>query len=112
MFAPAVNVALESSSHPSDLQVLDVTGDGILDLVVVSEVTPAVWTHVGLGGTNFGPPVGTVIAPFAAFDLGVVGRRYPRIRALRQAPQVADHIAYGAVVGAVLAARRRARSAL
>ena len=48
----------------------------------------------------------------AAFDLGVVGRRYPRIRALPLGPQVADHIAYGAVVGAVLAARARARSEL
>ncbi len=39
----------------------------------------------------------------AAFDLGVVGRRFPRIRALPLAPQVADHLAYGAVVGFVLA---------
>ena len=43
----------------------------------------------------------------AAFDLGVVGRRYPRIRALPQVPQVLDHIAYGATVGAVLSRRRR-----
>ena len=39
----------------------------------------------------------------AALDLGVVGRRFPRIRALPLAPQVADHVAYGAVVGFVLA---------
>ncbi len=44
----------------------------------------------------------------AALDLGVVGRRYPRIRALPTWPQIADHVAYGAVVGAVVA-RRRAR---
>jgi hypothetical protein len=43
----------------------------------------------------------------AALDLGVVGRRYPRIRALPQLPQVLDHIAYGASVGAVLSLRRR-----
>jgi hypothetical protein len=43
----------------------------------------------------------------AALDLGVVGRRYPRIRALAQVPQVLDHVAYGAVVGAVLSRRRR-----
>jgi hypothetical protein len=43
----------------------------------------------------------------AALDLGVVGRRYPRIRALRQLPQVLDHAAYGAAVGAVLSLRRR-----
>lgn len=44
----------------------------------------------------------------AALDLGVVGRRYPRIRVLPTWPQVADHVAYGAVVGAIVA-RRRAR---
>lgn len=43
----------------------------------------------------------------AALDLGVVGRRYPRIRALAQLPQVLDHVAYGAVVGIVLSRRRR-----
>ena len=43
----------------------------------------------------------------AALDLGVIAPRFPRIRALPQLPQVADHLAYGAVVGAVLAARRR-----
>ncbi len=43
----------------------------------------------------------------AVVDLGVVGRRYPRIRALPLLPQVLDHVAYGATVGAVLSARRR-----
>ena len=43
----------------------------------------------------------------AALDLGVVGRRYPRIRALPLVPQVLDHVAFGATVGAVLSARRR-----
>jgi hypothetical protein len=42
----------------------------------------------------------------AALDLGVIGRRFGRIRALPQAPQVADHVAYGATVGAVLRYRR------
>jgi hypothetical protein len=42
----------------------------------------------------------------AALDLGVIGRRFPRIRALPLAPQVADHLVYGAVVGAVLRGRR------
>ena len=44
----------------------------------------------------------------AALDLGVVGRRFPRIRELALAPQVLDHVAYGATVGCVLS-RRRAR---
>lgn len=43
----------------------------------------------------------------AALDLGVIGRRIPRIRALSQPPQVADHLAYGAAVGVVLDLRRR-----
>jgi hypothetical protein len=45
----------------------------------------------------------------AALDLGVVGRRVPRIRALPLAPQIADHVAYATVVAVVLA-RRRARA--
>jgi hypothetical protein len=45
----------------------------------------------------------------AALDLGTVGRRAPRLRALAIGPQLADHLAYGAVVGAVLARRRRRR---
>ena len=32
------------------------------------------------------------------FDLGVVGRRFPRIAALPQVPQLLDHAAYGATV--------------
>ena len=42
----------------------------------------------------------------AALDLGVGGCRYPRIRALALMPQVLDHVAYGATVGAVLSRRR------
>jgi hypothetical protein len=42
----------------------------------------------------------------AAVDLGLIGRRLPRIRALPQGRQWADHLAYGLTVGAVLAARR------
>jgi hypothetical protein len=45
----------------------------------------------------------------AALDLGLVAPHYPRLRALRMGPQVVDHIAYGATVGAVLALRRRRR---
>lgn len=42
----------------------------------------------------------------AALDLGFVARKFPRIRALPRGPQVADHVAYGATVGWVLARRR------
>jgi hypothetical protein len=40
-------------------------------------------------------------------DLELAGRRFPRIRALPRGPQLADHVAFGAVVGSVLAWRRR-----
>jgi hypothetical protein len=46
----------------------------------------------------------------AALDLGVIGGRFPRLRALPQWPQVADHLAYGAAVGAVVARRRAPRA--
>lgn len=52
---------------------------------------------------RWGAVAGLVIA---AVDLGVVGRRYPRIRALPALPQVADHIAYGATVGFVISRGR------
>ena len=41
----------------------------------------------------------------AALDLGLLGRRFPLIRALPVGPQWADHVAFGALVGAVVAAR-------
>ena len=51
---------------------------------------------------GWGVAAGLVIA---GLDLGVLGRRFPRIRALEPAPQVADHLAYGATVGAALRCR-------
>ena len=39
-------------------------------------------------------------AAIAALDLGVLARRFPAVRALPQGPQWADHVAFGAVVGA------------
>jgi uncharacterized membrane protein YjjB (DUF3815 family) len=46
-------------------------------------------------------------AAIAAVDLGIAGRRLPRMRALPLLPQLADHVAYGGTVGYVLARRRR-----
>ena len=45
----------------------------------------------------------------AALDLGVIARRFPRIRALPQGRQWADHVGYGLAVGVVVARRRAAR---
>ena len=59
-------------------------------------------------------PLGGLLGGFAiaALDLGVIGRRLPRIRALPQPRQWADHAAYGLTVGIVLARRRRVHSRL
>jgi hypothetical protein len=45
----------------------------------------------------------------ALLDLGVIGRHYPRIRALQSGPQVADHVAFGLVTALWLARRARTR---
>jgi hypothetical protein len=38
----------------------------------------------------------------AALDLGVIGSRVPRIRALQTGPQIADHMAFGIIAAAEL----------
>ena len=43
----------------------------------------------------------------AAFDLGGVGRRFPRVRALPVLPQVADHIAFGVITAIALSRQER-----
>jgi len=48
-------------------------------------------------------------AAIAALDLGIIGRLFPLIAELAVIPQLADHVAYGAITGAVIARRRSAR---
>ncbi len=60
-------------------------------------------------------PVGMVAgavagAAIAALDLVVIGRHVPAIRRLPAVPQWLDHLAFGAVVGVVVAQRSRKRS--
>jgi hypothetical protein len=50
-------------------------------------------------GVLGGAVAGLVIA---AVDLGIVGRHYPAIRELPQVPQWLDHVAFGAIAGAML----------
>jgi hypothetical protein len=50
-------------------------------------------------GAGAGALAGLAIA---ALDLGLVGRRFARLRALPLAPQLADHVAFGAIVGRLL----------
>ena len=46
----------------------------------------------------------------AALDLGVVARLFPAIRRLPRGPQVADHVAFGLIIGSCRArSRPRAR---
>lgn len=54
-----------------------------------------------------GVAAGLVIA---ALDLGVVGRAFPRIRALPLGPQVADHVAFGVIAATVIERRRSLRA--
>jgi hypothetical protein len=74
--------------------------------VVAHVVVSAGWTaalaavdrrrRLGLAG---GCAAGLLIA---ALDLEVAGRRYPAIHALPRLPQWLDHIAFGAIAGALL----------
>ena len=100
----AGTVLLPDETSPCRLTVAGVAAHGAISLawgLVLSETLPrrraALW----------GAVAGLVIA---AVDLGVLARRWPRIRALPVLPQIADHVAYGAIVGTVLsraASRRR-----
>lgn len=60
--------------------------------------------RLGARGPVRGAAAGLAIA---ALDLGVLGRRFPRVRALPLAPQILDHLVYGVVAGTVLERRRR-----
>ena len=46
-------------------------------------------------------------ASIAMLDLGVIAKRFPRIRALPSGPQVADHVAFGIVTAVALDRQRR-----
>ena len=63
----------------------------------------------GVRGAARGAAAGLAIC---ALDLGLIGRRFPRVQALPLAPQVADHLAYGAVVGLVLDRGHRRRESI
>lgn len=51
-------------------------------------------------GAALGAAGGALVA---ALDLGLIARRwFPAVTTLRTAPQVADHLVFGAVLGALL----------
>jgi hypothetical protein len=72
---------------------LSVLWTGVLCVVLPRRCEPAWGALAGAG--------------IAALDLGLARRRWPAIAALPTTPQVADHIAFGALVGAVLCHARR-----
>jgi hypothetical protein len=99
----AGTLVLPDDAAPSSLAAAGVVAHGAISLgwgVVLAAVLPR--RRAALWGALAGLAV-------AGLDLGVLGRRWPRIRALPPVPQVADHVAFGALVGAVLsrAGRRR-----
>ena len=84
---------------PGALAAAGVVAHGAISLgwgVVLAAVLPR--RH----SVAWGALAGLVIA---GLDLGVLARRWPRIRALPTLPQLADHVASGALVGAVLSRR-------
>jgi hypothetical protein len=62
------------------------------------------WTlalqRAGVRGARAGALAGLAIA---GLDLGLAGRRFPQVHALPLLPQLADHVAFGAIVGLLLA---------
>ncbi|MGI8757686.1 MAG: hypothetical protein ACR2K0_00075 [Acidimicrobiales bacterium] len=64
---------------------------------------------LALPGRHTVPAAALAGLAVAGMDLGAIGRRYPCVRALPFRPQVADHLAFGALVGTVIAGRRSSR---
>lgn len=63
------------------------------------------WTLVLDRARVRGPLAGAAAGlAIAALDLGVVGRAFPRVRALPLLPQLADHALFGAVAASALVA--------
>jgi hypothetical protein len=71
--------------------------------VVLAAVLPR--RHTALAGAAAGVVIAVV-------DVGLIGRRLPSIAGLDPKPQLLDHAAYGAIVGAVLIRLSRRRSSV
>ena len=90
----AGTIVLPRETRPDRLLAAGVTAH-----VAISLFWTAVLDSAGVRGVRRGALAGLAIA---ALDLGVVGRRVPRIRALPLLPQLADHAAFGAIAGRLL----------
>jgi hypothetical protein len=78
----------------------------VLGGMVAHVVVASFWTTVlavAARRWRLGAGVGALAgAGIAAVDLGLIGRRYPAIAALDTRAQLADHVAFGAVLGHAL----------
>jgi len=72
---------------------------GVAAHLAISLAWTAALDRAGVRGASRGALAGLAIA---ALDLGIAGRRLPRIRALPLLPQLADHAAFGAIAGRLL----------
>jgi hypothetical protein len=83
---------------------------GVAAHLVISAVWTAVFALVARR-RPWGPASGALAGlAIAGLDLGVVGRRYPAIAALPLGPQLADHAAFGALLGGAMRRATAARS--
>jgi hypothetical protein len=87
---------------------------GVVAGVAVHVLVSAGWTTV-LAAVDrrrrLGPLGGAVAGSLiAALDLEILGRGHPQIRSLPRLPQWLDHLAFGAIVGALLNYRESART--
>jgi hypothetical protein len=104
----AGNLLLPARSSPASLLVAGAGAHAVISIGWGTVLAVAVRrTPLRRSPTAAGLLVG---AGIAALDLGLlahgpIGRRWPLIRGLPVGPQVADHLAFGAIAGAVL--RRR-----
>lgn len=85
---------------------------GVAAGLVAHAAVSAFWTAVLAAvlprrGRRAGARDGAVAGlGIAALDLGLVARRHPAVQALPRVPQWADHVAFGAVAGALLGGGR------
>ena len=99
----AGNLLLPATASPKSLLIAGAIAHATISLfwgVLLGLALPP--RHTVLAGAI----AGTLIA---ALDLGLIGRFFPLISALDFWPQLADHIAFGAVTALVISRRRALR---